>query len=162
MKHIQQTSTFSATISDEIKKIIQEHISSYEFIKIGEAVTVDKINHSFLSVPHTDKIFNLLNIIKSHLNDKIVIFTQTKRNTKTLSEIIQKAHYKVGMLNGNMSQGKRNATLKSFKDNMLQILVTTDVAARGLNMENVGLVVNFDVPREAESYIHRIGRTGRA
>lgn len=162
MKHIQQTSTFSATISDEIQKIIKEHISKYEFIKIGEAVTVDKINHSFVSVPHNDKIFNLLNIIKQHGTDKIVIFTQTKRNTKTLSAIIEKAHYKVGMLNGNMSQWKRNATLKSFKDNMLKILVTTDVAARGLNMDNVGLVINFDVPREAESYIHRIGRTGRA
>jgi superfamily II DNA/RNA helicase len=66
------------------------------------------------------------------------------------------------MLNGNMSQGKRNATLKDFKDARLKILVTTDVAARGLNMDNVGLVINFDVPKEPESYIHRIGRTGRA
>jgi ATP-dependent RNA helicase DeaD len=66
------------------------------------------------------------------------------------------------MLNGNMSQGKRNATLQEFKDAKLKILVTTDVAARGLNMDNVGLVVNFDVPKESESYIHRIGRTGRA
>lgn len=162
MKQIQQTSTFSATISDDIKKIIKEHVSDYEFIKIGEAITVDKINHSFISVPHQDKIFNLLHIIKKHPDDKIVVFTQTKRNTKTLSAVIEKAGYHVGMLNGNMSQGKRNSTLKSFKDNTLKILVTTDVAARGLNMDNVGLVVNFDVPKESQSYIHRIGRTGRA
>jgi ATP-dependent RNA helicase DeaD len=162
MKSIEQTSTFSATISDDIKKIIKEHVSEYESIKIGEAITVDKINHSFISVPHQDKIFNLLHIIKKHPDDKIVIFTQTKRNTKTLSAVIEKAGYNVGMLNGNMSQGKRNSTLKSFKDNTLKILVTTDVAARGLNMDNVGLVVNFDVPKESQSYIHRIGRTGRA
>jgi ATP-dependent RNA helicase DeaD len=162
MKQLQQTSTFSATISPEIKQIIQEHIPDYEFIKIGEAVTVDKINHSFVSVAHQDKVFNLLNIIKKHINDKILIFTQTKRNTKTISFAIEKSGYKVGMLNGNMSQGKRNAMLKSFKDGDLKIMVTTDVAARGLNMDNVGLVVNFDVPKESQSYIHRIGRTGRA
>lgn len=162
MRHIEQTSTFSATISPEIKTIIKEHVPTYEFIKIGEAVTVDKINHSFVSVPHDDKIFNLLKIIKSHSNDKIVIFTQTKRNTKTILVAIEKEGHKVGMLNGNMSQGKRNFTLQQFKDGEVKVLVTTDVAARGLNMDNVGLVVNFDVPKESESYIHRIGRTGRA
>jgi superfamily II DNA/RNA helicase len=66
------------------------------------------------------------------------------------------------MLNGDMSQSKRMFTLKSFKDGFIRVLVTTDVAARGLNMDNVGLVINFDVPKETESYIHRIGRTGRA
>ena len=90
MKKIEQTSTFSATISPEIKTIIKDHISDYEFIKIGEAVTVDKINHSFVSVPHEDKIFNLLKIIQRHSNDKILVFTQTKRNTKTLGLIIEK------------------------------------------------------------------------
>jgi len=162
MKQLQQTSTFSATINNDIKQIIKGHISDYEFIKIGEAVTVDKINHSFVSVPHQDKISNLLNIIRKHNNDKILVFTQTKRNTKTISIAVEKAGFNVWMLNGNMSQGKRNATLKKFKEWHLKVLVTTDVAARGLNMDNVGLVVNFDVPRESDSYIHRIGRTGRA
>ncbi|MBU1758386.1 DEAD/DEAH box helicase [Patescibacteria group bacterium] len=104
MKNIKQTSTFSATISPEIKKIIQEHISEYEFIKIGEEVTVDKINHSYARMPHTDKIFNLINIIKNHPRDKVVVFTQTKRNTKTISGAIEQAGYRVGMLNGNMNQ----------------------------------------------------------
>ncbi len=162
MRQLQQTSTFSATISPEIKEVIKSHISEYEFIKIGEAVTVEKINHSFIPVAHQDKMVNLLSLIQKHRNDKILIFTQTKRNTKTISYAIEKAGYTVGMLNGNMSQGKRNATIKSFKDADLKILVTTDVAARGLNLDNVGLVINFDVPKESQSYIHRIGRTGRA
>ena len=162
MKNIKQTSTFSATISPEIKTIIKEHVPEYEFIKIGEAVTVDKIHHSYVSVPHEDKIFNLIKIIKAHINDKVLVFTQTKRNTKTIGIAIEKSGYEVWILNGNMSQGKRNSTLKKFTDGNLKILVTTDVAARGLNMDNVGLVVNFDVPKESESYIHRIGRTGRA
>lgn len=162
MKNIQQTSTFSATISNEIKVIIKEHVPNYEFIKIWEAVTVDKINHTFVSVPHDDKIFNLIKIIKAHSKDKIVIFTQTKRNTKTIGIAIEKSGHEVWILNGNMSQGKRNSTLKKFQDWDLKILVTTDVASRGLNMDNVWLVVNFDVPKESESYIHRIWRTGRA
>ncbi len=162
MHHIQQTYTFSATINNDIKSIIKEHVNEYEFIKIWEAVTVDKINHSYMSINHEDKLSNLINLVKTHSNDKVLVFTQTKRNTKTIRDIIEKAWYKVGMLNGDMSQSKRMFTLKSFKDGFIRVLVTTDVAARGLNMDNVGLVINFDVPKETESYIHRIGRTGRA
>lgn len=162
MRHIQQTYTFSATINNDIKSIIKEHVNEYEFIKIWEAVTVDKINHSYMSINHEDKLSNLINLVKTHSNDKVLVFTQTKRNTKTIRDIVEKAWYKVGMLNGDMSQSKRMFTLKSFKDGFIRVLVTTDVAARGLNMDNVGLVINFDVPKETESYIHRIGRTGRA
>ncbi|MCF7835229.1 DEAD/DEAH box helicase [Candidatus Gracilibacteria bacterium] len=162
MHNIQQTYTFSATINHDIKSIIKEHINEYEFIKIGEAVTVDKINHSYMSLSHESKLSNLVNLIKTHPGDKVLVFTQTKRNTKKIMDIIEKAGYKVGMLNGDMSQNKRMFTLKNFKESHIRVLVTTDVAARGLNMDNVGLVINFDVPRETESYIHRIGRTGRA
>jgi superfamily II DNA/RNA helicase len=95
MKNIQQTSTFSATISPEIKTIIKEHVPEYEFIKIGEAVTVDKINHTFVSVPHEDKITNLIKIIRAHSKDKIAIFTQTKRNTKTIGIAIEKSGFPV-------------------------------------------------------------------
>ena len=130
MKHIQQTYTFSATVSDPIKAIIKQHIPSYEFIKIGESVTVDKIDHSYVSVQHEDKIANLIKLIQDHSWEKVLIFTQTKRNTKTLWEILAKMSYKVGMLHGDMSQNKRLSTLKHFKENDLKILVTTDVAAR--------------------------------
>lgn len=162
MRAIQQTYTFSATMNNDMKAIIKEHVHDYEFIKIGEAVTVDKINHSYMSVAHEHKLSNLIHLIQHHPKDKVLVFTQTKRNTKTIRDIVEKAWYKVWMLNGDMSQGKRMSTLKSFKDGFIRVLVTTDVAARGLNMDNVGLVINFDVPKETESYIHRIGRTGRA
>ena len=162
MPNIKQTYTFSATISEDIKKIIQEHIAEYEFIKVGEEVTVDKIHHSYMKVEHDDKLMNVKMLLDSHPQDKIIIFTQTKRNTKAISERLADEGYKIGMLNGNMSQGKRMSTLAAFKENKIRILVTTDVAARGLNMDNVGLVINFDVPNDTESYIHRIGRTGRA
>lgn len=162
MPMIKQTYTFSATLSDEIKKIINEHIKKYEFIKVGEEVTVEAIDHSVMIVEHEHKVANVRKLIDEHLGDKVIIFTQTKRNTKTIGDVLTREGIKVGMLNGNMSQSKRMSTLKEFKAGTTKILITTDVAARGLNMDNVGLVINFDVPNEPESYIHRIGRTGRA
>lgn len=162
MPSIQQTMTFSATISPEIKKIIDEKVPNYEFIKIWEEVTVDKIKHYIMRMDHTDKLINLIKLIEDKKNDKIVVFTQTKRNTNILCSAIQEYFEDVWALNWDMSQWKRNATLKFFKDWLLRILVTTDVASRWLNMENVNLVINFDVPKEAESYIHRIWRTWRA
>jgi superfamily II DNA/RNA helicase len=162
LKEVKQTFTFSATMNNEMKAIIKEHVSTYEFIKIGEEVTVDKIHHRCLFVDHEQKLFNVIHLLRIHAQEKIIIFTHTKKNTKIIHQILQVDGFSVGLLNGDMSQGKRQAMLDDFKQGKTQILVTTDVAARGLNMENVGLVINFDVPVDAKSYIHRIGRTGRA
>jgi ATP-dependent RNA helicase DeaD len=162
MKGIKQTLLFSATMNEEMKKIIDEHVEKYSFIKVGEEVTVDRIDHSYMAIAHEQKMYNLIKLIHDHPKDKVVVFTHTKRNTETISNILGKENITAGMLNGDMSQGKRQAMLRDFKQGKMQVLVTTDVAARGLNMENVGLVINFDVPSDAKSYIHRIGRTGRA
>ncbi|NCQ82122.1 DEAD/DEAH box helicase [bacterium] len=88
---LKQTYTFSATMNDKMKSIIDKHVPKYEFIKVGESVTVDKINHSYLAVSHEHKISNVLHLIDDHKKEKIVIFTHTKRNTKTLHEILTKA-----------------------------------------------------------------------
>ena len=162
LNHVKQTYTFSATMNDDMKAIIKKHISSYEFIKIGAWVTVDKINHSYLPVDHEQKLFNVINLINAHKKEKVIIFTHTKRNTKTIHQILLWDWFKAGVLNGDMTQWKRQSTLNAFKIGETRILVTTDVAARWLNMENVWLVINFDVPADPKSYIHRIGRTGRA
>jgi len=162
LKHVKQTFTFSATMNDEMKSIIKDHISTYEFIKIGEWVTVDKIHHTYLPIEHEQKLYNVIKLIRAHAKDKVLIFTHTKRNTKTIHQILIWDWFKAGLLNGDMAQGKRQSTLNAFKAWETRILVTTDVAARGLNMENVWLVINFDVPADPKSYIHRIGRTGRA
>lgn len=162
LKHVKQTYTFSATMNDEMKAIIKKHVSSYEFIKIGEWVTVDKIHHRYLPIDHEQKLFNVIKLIKAHAKDKVLIFTHTKRNTKTIHQILLWDWFKAGLLNGDMSQWKRQSTLNAFKAWETRILVTTDVAARWLNMDNVWLVINFDVPADPKSYIHRIWRTGRA
>ena len=162
LRNVKQTFTFSATMNDDMKAIIKEHVPSYEFIKVGDAITVDKINHRYMPTEHEHKLHNLIDLISSHSKDKIIVFTHTKRNTKTIQGILVAEKINAGILNGNMSQGKRQSTLDEFKKWTIQVLVTTDVAARWLNMENVWLVVNFDVPADAKSYIHRIGRTWRA
>lgn len=162
LRQVKQTFTFSATMNDEMKSIIKRHISSYEFIKIGEWVTVDKIHHRYMALDHEQKLYNVINLIKTHPKDKVLIFTHTKRNTKTIHQILLWDGFKAGMLNWDMAQWKRQSTLNDFKLGKTQVLVTTDVAARGLNMENVWLVINFDVPADPKSYIHRIGRTWRA
>jgi len=162
MPNLKQAFTFSATMNDAMKTIIKEHVDRYEFIKIGEEVTVDAINHTIMHVAHENKLHNVIKLIREHEGEKIIIFTHTKRNTKTIRGILDDAGFNVGMLNGNMSQGKRQGELNDFKLGKIQILVTTDVAARWLNMDKVVLVINFDVPVDAKSYIHRIGRTGRA
>ena len=162
MKDLKQTYTFSATMNNDMKTVIKKHISFYEFIKVWDAVTVDKINHSYVAVEHEHKLVNVIKLIDSHAKEKIIIFTHTKRNTKTIQKILSDTGINAWMLNGNMWQWKRQWTLNEFKAWKLQVLVTTDVAARWLNMENVWLVINFDVPVDAKSYIHRIWRTGRA
>lgn len=162
LNKVKQTYTFSATMNDDMKKIIKEYVPNSEFIKIWEEVTVDKIHHRFLPVEHDQKLYNLLKLIQTHTKEKILIFTHTKRNTKTIHQILISNRLNAGLLNGNMAQWKRQSTLNEFKEWKTQILVTTDVAARWLNMENVWLVINFDVPADVKSYIHRIGRTGRA
>lgn len=162
MRSVKQTYTFSATVNHDIKEIINEHVPSYEFIKVWDTITVDKINHSYVSVQHENKLINLVHIIQTHMKDKVLVFTGTKRNTKVICEILAKSWIDAGMLNWDMTQWKRQWTINRFKMWEVNVLVTTDVAARWLNLDNVWLVVNFDVPKESESYIHRIGRTWRA
>ena len=161
LTNVKQTFTFSATLSHEIKTIIKSHVPKYEFIKVGEEATVDKIDHRMLVVDHEEKLYNVIQLLNKHNKEKIIIFTHTKRNTQTISKILQADGFSCGMLNGDMAQGRRQATLNDFKANKTRVLVTTDVAARGLNMDQIDLVINFDVPIDAQSYIHRIGRTGR-
>lgn len=88
MKAVKQTLTFSATMNNDMKTIIREHIHEYESIKIGEEVTVDKIDHRYIPLEHEQKLFNVIKIIEAHPDDKVIIFTHTKRNTKTIHQIL--------------------------------------------------------------------------
>lgn len=162
LTNLKQTMTFSATINSEIKDIITKHCKEFVSIKVSATVTVDAIDHTYIDLALEDKFPTLMHLIDMHKDQKTIIFAQTKRNTETITYELRKHGYTAQFLNGDLDQRQRTRALDGFKKGICKILVTTDVAARGLNMDNVELVVNFEVPREPESYIHRIGRTGRA
>ena len=162
--NISQTMLFSATITSEVKNIISKHLGdTYHFIAIEpEKIVVDKIDHAFMMAPHISKPDMLLKWIESHKEHKIIIFTQTKYATNDLTKLLYQKWYKVGQLSGDLDQRERMAALKAYKENQVKIMVATDVASRGLNMKDIDLVINYDVPQDPESYVHRIGRTARA
>ncbi|MDD5213697.1 MAG: DEAD/DEAH box helicase [Candidatus Gracilibacteria bacterium] len=161
--NLKQSMVFSATITDDMKRIIEKYLGlDYTYIKSTTAITTEKIDHSFIEVPHVDKYEMLLKFIEEHKDQKTIVFCQTKRDTEELADKLLDDNIRASYLNGDMRQRERFKALKDFQENKVDIFVVTDVAARGLNMKNIELVVNFDVPLDPESYIHRIGRTGRA
>ena len=170
LKSLKQTFTFSATMNDKMKAIINQHIKEYEFIKVWKEITVDKINHSYSFINNRDKFINLVNLVNSHKKDKILVFVNTKRAGKIIYEQLSKEWYRdiqnnwynVWILHWDIAQSRRLSTLQWYTKWKYRVLVTTDVAARWLNLNNVWFVINFDAPIESENYIHRIWRTWRA
>ena len=155
--------TFSATITPEIQNLFSKYLDEgYEHIKATEGVTVAKIDHSFVEVPHFEKYDYLKSFLAEHPEDKTIIFTRMKREAEELARYLDRDGFSVDYLHGDMMQRERMRSLRNFKEGVVQIFVTTDVAARGLNMNAIDLVVNYHVPEDPEAYIHRIGRTGRA
>jgi superfamily II DNA/RNA helicase len=163
MKNVQQTMAFSATITSELKWMVEKYLwVDYTFIKATNELTVDKIDHSFVEMPHIEKYDALKKFMVTHKSKRTIVFVQTKRDTELLAKKLQKDGFSADCLNWDMRQRERFKALKDFQEWFTDIFVVTDVAARGLNVKNIELVVNYDVPSDPESYIHRIGRTGRA
>lgn len=160
---VKQSLAFSATITPEIKWIVEKYLwVNYTFIKATSDLMVEKIDHSFMEVPHIDKYNKLKSYINTHKSKKAIVFVQTKRDTEIISAKLREDWLKADCLNGDMRQRERFKALRDFQDWISKIFVVTDVAARWLNVKNIDLVVNFDVPNDPESYIHRIWRTWRA
>lgn len=163
LTNLKQVFSFSATITSEIKTIIEKYLwDNYSFIKSTVEITTDKIDHSFIESTYINKYPLLQKFIETHKSEKTIVFVQTKRDTESLADKLNEDWFKASYLNWDMRQRERFKALKDFQDWYSDIFVVTDVAARWLNMKNIDLVVNFDVPTDPESYIHRIGRTGRA
>lgn len=160
---VEQSMTFSATIPDQMQRLLSKYVGTdYEFIKATQELTVAKIDHSFVEVEAFDKFELLKKYIAEAGKSKIIVFVRTKHETEHLSRMLQDNGIRAGFLHGDLEQRQRARALRAFKDDEIQVFVTTDVAARGLNMNNIDLVINFHVPEDPEAYIHRIGRTGRA
>ena len=154
---------FSATLSHKVMELAYEHLGDPEWIRTEtDSVTAEKVREQLYHVESADKPWLLLHVLKEHDPFRTMIFVNTKRAAEKICDLLERAGFKVGALSGDVRQSKRESLLQEFKDNTLPILVATDVAARGLHIPDVSHVINYDLPQDAEDYVHRIGRTARA
>jgi ATP-dependent RNA helicase DeaD len=159
-----QTLLFSATMPNEIRRLAEEFLSKdYKTVKVApEQITVDRIKQVAYRTDKKDKLATFIDVLQKTMGKKSIVFTQTKAMADELADRLQEAGFNADAIHGDYSQGKRERVLKNFRTGRLNILVATDVAARGLDIKGVETVYNYDIPKEVESYVHRIGRTGRA
>jgi ATP-dependent RNA helicase DeaD len=158
-----QVALFSATLPAPIRRIAQKHLRSPVEVTIkSKTSTAANIRQRYWVVSGVHKLDALTRILEAEDFDGMLIFARTKVATVELAERLEARGFAAAALNGDMQQKDRERTIARLKDGQLDILVATDVAARGLDVERIGHVVNYDVPYDTESYIHRIGRTGRA
>jgi len=147
--HRRQTLLFSATIPDDIRRLVQEILHDPVTVQIGR------------SVPATTVSALLKEILRTTKTELVLIFTRTKHRAERVAEQLAKAGYRVASLQGNMTQSRRQAALDGFREGSFKILVATDIAARGIDVLEISHVVNYDMPDSTDAYTHRIGRTGR-
>lgn len=166
LEHIpesRQTALFSATMPNAIKKIAKNYQQDAKHIRIAaQKRTVTAITQQYMLLENTQKLDALTRVLEVEKFEAVIIFTRTKTGSSDLAERLQARGYAASALNGDMSQAARQSVINKIKKAQLDIIVATDVAARGIDVERVTHVVNFDIPYDTESYIHRIGRTGRA
>ena len=165
LKHLpaqRQTLLFSATMPKEIHRLAKDILTDPIIIKAGETAPADTVSHAHYPVAQHLKTAFLLKLL-GHINSKsVLVFTRTKHRAKRLGEQLSKAGFRSTSLQGNLSQGRRQAALDGFRNGRFQVLVATDIAARGIDICKISHVINYDMPDTPDAYIHRIGRTGRA
>ncbi len=165
LKHIpaqRQTMLFSATFPKKIEHLARQAMKEPRRVAIGISAPAETVSHTLYPVPQHLKRSLLLKLLGQTPTDSVLIFTRTKHRAKRLAQQIANGGYKVTSLHGNRTQGQRRQAMKGFKKGQYQIMVATDIASRGLDVDGISHVINYDMPGTADDYIHRIGRTGRA
>ncbi|MGK0422269.1 MAG: ATP-dependent RNA helicase RhlE [Polaribacter sp.] len=158
-----QTLLFSATMPEKIVDLAKKVIKSPVVVEINpEETTAKNIGQLLYYLPKKNKTDLCLHLLRNTINGKIIIFRRTKFGVDKLEESLVKNGYKVASIHGDKTQGVRNKAIEDFKEKKAHILIATDVASRGIDITNVDAIINFDIPNIPETYIHRIGRTGRA
>lgn len=158
-----QTLLFSATMPKEIRNIATTLMKQPKEVKIkAKEMTVENIDQYFIEIPEKFKFDTLNNHVDIHSPELAIVFARTKKRVDEITEGLQARGYRAEGIHGDLTQGKRMSVLNKFKSGRVDVLVATDVAARGLDISGVTHVYNFDIPQDPESYVHRIGRTGRA
>ena len=163
LPQIRQSLFFSATISPKVPEILQASVKDPVTVSVNLQAPAENVNQDVIKIQNPAKKLDLLHdlLIKEGF-DKVLIFGRTKHGIEKLNKELTFRGFKTGALHGNKKQSQRQRILQSFKQNQIQVLLATDVASRGLDIDNVTHVINYDLPQTYDDYIHRTGRTGRA
>jgi ATP-dependent RNA helicase DeaD len=158
-----QIALFSATMPDPIRRIADRHLKNPTIVTVASKQrTADTIQQRFLIVDPRHKLEALQRILESEVTDGVIVFVKTKIATVEVADQLKALGYSAVALNGDIPQAQRERTIDQLKEGSINLLVATDVAARGLDVQRISHVINFDLPPDAEAYVHRVGRTGRA
>ncbi len=157
-----QNLLFSATMPSEVRRLADGLLDAPEVVELASAAPAATVDHSLYLVSERRKRDLLEHLLRGDDCHSAIVFTRTKHRARRLAEQLNKAGHRAVGLQGNLSQGRRDAAMRGFRDRRYDILVATDIAARGIDVSNVSHVINFDVPNTPEAYTHRIGRTGRS
>ncbi|MGB7963003.1 MAG: DEAD/DEAH box helicase [Propionicimonas sp.] len=158
-----QVALFSATMPSQIRRLSKKYLTDpVEFMVRGKTATAPNVRHRYVMVSFPQKVDALTRILEVENFEGMIVFVRTKNDTETLAEKLRARGFSAAAINGDIVQQQRERTIGQLKSGKLDILVATDVAARGLDVERISHVVNFDIPTDTESYVHRVGRTGRA
>ena len=170
LKHLpkqRQTLFFSATMPDDIRTLSREILDNPETVQIGMIAPAKTVSHAFYPVPAAKKKSLLMSLMgkisrEQEQGERMLVFTRTKHRARNLARDLEKRNYRATALQGNMSQNARQRAIDGFRDGRFDVLVATDIAARGIDVSEISHVINFDIPDTVDAYTHRIGRTGRA
>ncbi|MBN9103412.1 MAG: DEAD/DEAH box helicase [Propionibacteriaceae bacterium] len=158
-----QVALFSATMPPQIRKLAKGYLDDpAEVVVAGKTRTAPNVTHRYLLLGHQQKVEALTRLLEIENFEAMIVFVRTKNETETLAEKLRARGFSAAAISGDIVQAQRERTIGQLRDGKLDILVATDVAARGLDVDRVSHVVNFDIPTDVESYVHRVGRTGRA
>jgi ATP-dependent RNA helicase RhlE len=157
-----QTMLFSATFAPELKRLTAEIMRDPERIEMGLAAPAQTVEHALLPVAQEQKTALLLELLQSIDSKSVLVFTRTKHRADRIAAQVDRCGHRSAVLHSNKSQGQRQRALDSFRSGQCRLLIATDIAARGLDVQSISHVINYDIPDTADAYIHRIGRTGRA
>ncbi len=156
-----QTLLFSATMPDAIRSLAQEFLKNPVTVKIGRTMPAATVTHSLYSVSEQMKTPLLKRLLKTTETQSVLVFTRTKSRAQKVTDQLRESGFRAASLRGDMTQPQRQAAFDGFRDGTFKILVATDIAARGIDVLSISHVINYDMPDDTDSYIHRIGRTGR-
>ncbi|CAB5135742.1 ATP-dependent RNA helicase RhlE (EC [Olavius algarvensis associated proteobacterium Delta 3] len=165
LKHLpkkRQNLLFSATMPHQIRKLAKDMLRDPTIVQVGNTAPAETVSHALYPVAAHLKTPLLMKLLDQTQADSVLVFTRTKHRAKRLGEKLVRKGFRSASIQGNLSQRRRQAALDGFRNGTYEVLVATDIAARGIDVRKVSHVINYDIPSTPEAYIHRIGRTGRA